>query len=255
MSAEAHTPLIAVFGISRCSSTVKDRAKLQSLSSRNQALARYGTSVHCSTHFCQCLPTELYYTINGVSSNSTGGMQSADVWAYRELFDQLNEFAASDSPGEIMLVVSTPDGFFTNSHHILSLFSPYSGTLNLTFVVYQPDLAAPRYFRMSEILDTLVKIQEKQPVDDEADVVLLAREWALVSLGKLAQSQGKYVVGSVARGRNVVDIETIDNTTSLTTSGKSVTTQDPGIRVYRYFRTGGTDQDPVFAPSEEKRQP
>lgn len=228
---------------------------LQSLNSRNQALAKYGTTVHCSKHSCQCHPAELYHTLNGVSSNAIGGLQSAEASSFRELFDQLDDLAASDDRGEIMLLVSTVDGLFTNSHHIVSLFSPYSSSLNLTYVVYEPESTVTRYFPMSEIISTLLKIQNKLHVDNEADTVLLAREWALVSLGKLVQSQGKNIVRHVVHGRNVADITDTSNATGPMNMEKHITTQPPGVRVYRYFRTGGTEQIPEFAPSEEKRQP
>jgi len=94
-------------------------------------MAKYGAGVHRRRHLGVGRPKELCYTLNGLSSNASGGIESAVAWA-----SHVNDFDTSNKKGESMMIVSPAMG----SSQTLSRLPACSHlTLIFTSPTYSPN--------------------------------------------------------------------------------------------------------------------
>lgn len=218
--------------------------------------------MHRETHHdpCSCVPEIINVILNGVSSNSVAGAKGTDDPDLQPIFTRLDEFKSSQEDREIMLVVSTADGFFTNTAKVVERFQPYQDHLNLTYLVHETGTAKSRYLRVSDIVSTIRAIENEEHVELGAEATLLVLEWSQISLAKLRQSQGKHIVRSnVTAYRNGCKIKEKADCNDTPAVNDRITDQDPQTRVYRFFQTsdGVTNGSgmPKFKELEEQRMP
>ena len=233
--------LRAIIAVSRLSGKTDDEPKMQRLNDRNGDLSDFAFAIHRRYHSgCHCTPEEHRIILNGVSSNLT--TNAADRTQLDQLTQILHNFSVSVDRRQIILIVSTADGFWTNVYSFARFFAPFRA-LNMTYMIHE---GSGRY-RAHAVVDVLLAIKDVLRRSGAGETHDLVRQWIQISYAKLFQQQGSRSVKTVVMQQR--------NTTIIDADSSSCPSlrMDAGMRVVRLTRHCGTDFHPLYTMQEEQR--
>ena len=123
------------------------------------------------------MPVLSEYYLNGVSSNTQGDLDREARYAFDSIADTLQ----GHEPGQIMFVVSTADGLWTNIQTFKDYFSPYKH-LDLVYCVHEAE-GRYRLLGVSDLIDAIDDVLQRVRIISPAH--LLVSEWNEIAIHKL----------------------------------------------------------------------
>jgi hypothetical protein len=184
LEAPAYTSdVVAIIGVSRMSHRTWNKHLIKRVDDQNKDLVTLGFDVHRRIHKnCACNPSKHSIFMNGMSSNNSAAANSSERAAFKPVVDILDTLKATKEQGEILFVVSTADGFFTNPMSFNTFFQPFNN-LNITYIITETENNPPRVLKVSDILQAISEINMGIKKDDDGHVFV--GELMVLSVGKL----------------------------------------------------------------------
>ncbi|KAK7902859.1 hypothetical protein LTR67_002505 [Exophiala xenobiotica] len=241
--------VVVIIAISRVSHTGNNKKTVEELHDRNQELIRLSTLIHSTSHRgCTCAFQEHSIVLNGVSSNNSATANSTTAPRMQELVKKLRQLKIGGLQQEILLTVSTNDGFFTNPTSFITFFGEFT-SLQLTYIIHDIKGKPPRVFKIQDIIQAIREIHNA--VRKSNDAHALIREMLIIAVGKLIQTKGMLIVRGQTFGRNSAQLTPLDDLEG--TEEDDFTLNDPSPRYYRAFQVSDQNGKPILRFREQTR--